>query len=146
MDVRVRLDRTQVSQPSQFLDRITRWEAIVQAAPQRLRPLLMTTITTVLGMLPLAMGIGAGSEFLQPLGITIFSGLTLATLLTLFLIPCLYVLLHDWLRWPFGRSPWAIAPRPAELSDDDAIADPHEGDPAPIPVETSELPSAGDRR
>jgi multidrug efflux pump subunit AcrB len=127
-------------------DRITRWEAIVQAAPQRLRPILMTTITTVLGMLPLAMGIGAGSEFLQPLGIAIFSGLSLATVLTLFLIPCLYVLLHDWLRWPFGRSPQAIAPRPTELRDDDAIADPHEGDPAPIPVETSELPSAGDRR
>jgi multidrug efflux pump subunit AcrB len=55
---------------------------------------LMTTITTVLGMLPLALGIGAGSEFLQPLGIVVFSGLSLATLLTLFIIPCLYLLLH----------------------------------------------------
>ena len=74
---------------------ISRQAAILRAAPQRLRPILMTTITTVLGMFPLALGIGQGSELLQPLGIVVFSGLSLATLLTLFLIPCLYVLLHD---------------------------------------------------
>lgn len=74
------------------LDRAT---AILEAAPQRLRPILMTTVTTVLGLFPLALGIGEGSEFLQPLGIVVFSGLTLATLLTLFIIPCFYVLLHD---------------------------------------------------
>ncbi|MEL6603625.1 MAG: efflux RND transporter permease subunit [Cyanobacteria bacterium J06614_10] len=68
--------------------------AILQAAPQRLRPILMTTITTVLGMFPLALGIGEGSEFLQPLGVVVFSGLSLATLLTLFIIPCFYTLLH----------------------------------------------------
>jgi multidrug efflux pump subunit AcrB len=69
--------------------------AILKAAPQRLRPVLMTTITTVLGMFPLALGIGDGAEFLQPLGIVVFAGLTLATLLTLFLIPCTYVLFHN---------------------------------------------------
>ena len=68
--------------------------AILKAAPQRLRPILMTTITTVLGMFPLALGIGEGSEFLQPLGVVVFSGLSLATLLTLFIIPCFYTLLH----------------------------------------------------
>lgn len=72
-----------------------RTTAILQAAPQRLRPILMTTITTVLGLFPLALGIGEGSEFLQPLGVVVFSGLSLATLLTLFIIPCFYVLLHD---------------------------------------------------
>lgn len=72
-------------------DRIT---AILQAAPQRLRPILMTTITTVLGLFPLALGMGEGSEFLQPMGIVVFSGLSVATLLTLFIIPCFYVLLH----------------------------------------------------
>jgi len=85
----------------------SRWIAIQQAAPQRLRPILMTTITTVLGMLPLAMGIGQGSEFLQPLGIVVFSGLALATFLTLFIIPCFYVILHDF-SWgwatPIGKS------------------------------------------
>ena len=76
-----------------------RASAILMAAPQRLRPILMTTITTVLGLFPLALGIGEGSEFLQPLGVVVFSGLSLATLLTLFIIPCFYVLLHD----IFGR-------------------------------------------
>ncbi|MEM8545636.1 MAG: efflux RND transporter permease subunit [Cyanobacteria bacterium P01_H01_bin.119] len=69
--------------------------AILSAAPQRLRPILMTTVTTVLGMFPLALGIGEGSEFLQPLGIVVFSGLSVATVLTLFMIPCFYVLLHS---------------------------------------------------
>jgi multidrug efflux pump subunit AcrB len=68
---------------------------MLEAAPQRLRPILMTTITTVLGLFPLALGIGEGSEFLQRLGVVVFSRLTLATLLTLFIIPCFYILLHD---------------------------------------------------
>ena len=55
----------------------------------------MTTVTTVLGMLPLALGLGEGSEFLQPLGVVIFWGLSLATVLTLFVIPCFYTLLHS---------------------------------------------------
>lgn len=71
-----------------------RLTAMLKAAPQRLRPILMTTITTVLGMFPLALGMGEGSEFLQPLGVVVFSGLSLATLLTLFIIPCFYTLLH----------------------------------------------------
>lgn len=69
--------------------------AILQAAPQRLRPICITTITTVLGLFPLALGLGEGAEFLQPLGVVVFFGLSLATLLTLFIIPCFYTLLHD---------------------------------------------------
>ncbi|MBD2579353.1 efflux RND transporter permease subunit [Oscillatoria sp. FACHB-1406] len=75
--------------------KLNRVAAIQKAAAQRLRPILMTTITTVLGLFPLALGIGEGSEFLQPLGVVVFSGLALATLLTLFVVPCFYVLLHD---------------------------------------------------
>lgn len=73
----------------------SRIKAMLQAAPTRLRPILMTTITTVVGAFPLALGSGDGGEFLQPLGIVIFSGLALATILTLFLIPCSYVLIHE---------------------------------------------------
>ncbi|MBW4560360.1 MAG: efflux RND transporter permease subunit [Mojavia pulchra JT2-VF2] len=80
-------------------EKVDRKTAILKAAPQRLRPVLMTTITTVLGMFPLALGIGEGSEFLQPLGVVVFSGLSLATLLTLFIIPCFYSLLHDLFSW-----------------------------------------------
>ena len=76
-------------------DKVDRPTAILTAAPQRLRPILMTSITTVVGMFPLALGLGQGGEFLQPLGVVVFSGLALSTLLTLFIIPCLYILLHD---------------------------------------------------
>ncbi|MEH2164261.1 MAG: efflux RND transporter permease subunit [Nostoc sp.] len=69
--------------------------AIVKAAPQRLRPIIMTTVTTILGLFPLALGIGEGSEFLQPLGIVVFFGMAISTMLTLFIIPCFYILLHD---------------------------------------------------
>jgi multidrug efflux pump subunit AcrB len=87
-------------------DGVKRRIAIVQAAPQRLRPILMTTITTVLGMFPLALGLGQGGEFLQPLGIVVFSGLALATLLTLFIIPCFYLLLHEFFdRFSHKKSP-----------------------------------------
>ena len=75
------------------------YTAILKAAPMRLRPVMMTTITTVLGMFPLALGIGEGAEFLQPLGVVVFSGLSLATVLTLFIIPCLYVMLHNFRPW-----------------------------------------------
>jgi multidrug efflux pump subunit AcrB len=68
-------------------EKVDRTTAILRAAPQRLRPILMTTITTVLGLFPLALGIGDGSEFLQPLGVVVFSGLSLATMLTLVAIP-----------------------------------------------------------
>jgi len=68
--------------------------AIIEAARLRLRPILMTTLTTVVGMAPLALGLGQGSEMLQPLAITMVWGLGLATLVTLALIPCLYRLTH----------------------------------------------------
>jgi multidrug efflux pump subunit AcrB len=80
-----------------------RSSAIVKAAPQRLRPIIMTTVTTILGLFPLALGIGEGSEFLQPLGIVVFSGMAIATLLTLFIIPCFYVMLHDLFHWNRGK-------------------------------------------
>ena len=65
-------------------------EASVTAARSRLRPILMTTLTTVLGMLPLAVGRGEGSEMWRPLGVTVCWGLTISTLITLVLIPSVY--------------------------------------------------------
>ncbi|MEG3859880.1 efflux RND transporter permease subunit [Microcoleus sp. herbarium12] len=89
--------------------KVDRTTAILRAAPQRLRPILMTTITTVLGLFPLALGIGEGSEFLQPLGVVVFSGLSLATLLTLFIIPCFYILLHDFFGIFAAKKPQTAA-------------------------------------
>ncbi|KRT53636.1 Multidrug efflux pump subunit AcrB [endosymbiont of Ridgeia piscesae] len=67
--------------------------AIVEAARLRLRPILMTTLTTVAGMLPLALALGEGAEMLQPLAVTIVSGLSFSTLVTLLLIPAVYRLI-----------------------------------------------------
>jgi HAE1 family hydrophobic/amphiphilic exporter-1 len=64
--------------------------AVISGGKSRLRPVLMTTTTAVLGMLPMAMGIGEGSELWQPMGVVIVGGLTVSTLVTLILIPTLY--------------------------------------------------------
>ena len=66
--------------------------ALLHAGASRLRPVLMTTLTTVFGMVPMAIGIGQGSEMWQPMGVTVAFGLTISTLVTLLLIPCVYAL------------------------------------------------------
>ncbi len=68
-------------------------EAVIQGASVRLRPVLMTTISTVMGALPLILAIGAGAESRNVLGIVIFSGVSIGSLLTLFIVPALYGLL-----------------------------------------------------
>ncbi len=68
--------------------------AIIEAGASRLRPVLMTTLTTVLGLLPMALGSGDGSEIRAPMAITVIFGLALATMLTLLFIPVLYALFN----------------------------------------------------
>lgn len=68
-------------------------EALVQAGINRMRPILMTSATTVLGLLPMALGLGEGAELRAPLAITVIGGLTLATALTLLVIPVVYSVL-----------------------------------------------------
>lgn len=65
-------------------------DALVEAGRERLRPILMTTLTTVLGLVPMALGLGEGAELRAPLAITVIGGLTSATVLTLIIVPCLY--------------------------------------------------------
>ena len=62
----------------------------VVAGRSRLRPVLMTTLTTILGMVPMAISSGEGSEMWRPLGISVIGGLTISTILTLILVPVLY--------------------------------------------------------
>ncbi len=69
-------------------------DAILEAARLRLRPILMTTFTTVVGMLPLAIGIGEGAEMLRPLAVTIVAGLSFSMLVSLILVPVVYELTH----------------------------------------------------
>ncbi|MPM77705.1 Cobalt-zinc-cadmium resistance protein CzcA [bioreactor metagenome] len=68
--------------------------AVVSGGKSRLRPVLMTTITTILGMAPMAIGIGEGSEIWQPMGIAIIGGLAVSTILTLVVIPTIYTSLN----------------------------------------------------
>ena len=72
---------------------MTKVEALIEAGRQRLRPILMTSATTIFGLLPMALGLGEGAELRAPLAITVIGGLAVATLLTLVVIPVLYSLL-----------------------------------------------------
>ena len=65
-------------------------QAVVEGSKSRLRPILMTTLTTVLALIPLALGLGRGDTLMQPMGIAVIGGLTLGTLVTLVIIPCFY--------------------------------------------------------
>lgn len=69
------------------------YEAILLATQDRLRPILMTALTTILGLLPLAFGIGEGAEMNQPMGIAVIGGLVTSTLLTLYIVPIVYSLI-----------------------------------------------------
>ena len=72
---------------------MSKLDAIVQAGEVRLRPILMTTSTTVLGLLPMALGLGDGAEIRTPMAITVVAGLISSTLLTLVIIPTVYSLM-----------------------------------------------------
>ncbi|MFB2772782.1 efflux RND transporter permease subunit [Pelatocladus sp. BLCC-F211] len=75
---------------------LNRTEAILQAGPVRLRPIMMTTASTILGMLPIALGLGAGSELRSPMAVAIAGGLVSSTILSLIVVPVVYALLDDW--------------------------------------------------
>lgn len=75
-------------------DGMPHYEAVTEACKVRLRPILMTTLTTVLALIPMAIGVGQGSELMQPLGIVVIGGLLLGTLVTLVLVPAVYCGIH----------------------------------------------------
>ena len=76
------------------LDGMERRKAIAEAGATRMRPIFMTSITTILGLIVMALGIGDGAEMMQPIAVVCIGGLLYATLLTLFVIPCLYDLMN----------------------------------------------------
>jgi multidrug efflux pump subunit AcrB len=87
-----------------------RWRAILKGGSIRLRPIILTTVTTIFGLIPMAIGLGGKSPFWQPLASTIIFGLALATLMTLLIMPALYAIISDqWLKRfvarLFGRTP-----------------------------------------
>lgn len=78
---------------------LDRTAAILEAGPSRLRPILMTTLTTVLGMIPLALGFGEGGEAQKPLAAVIIFGLTTSMSFTLLFVPVIYTILEDIIHW-----------------------------------------------
>jgi HAE1 family hydrophobic/amphiphilic exporter-1 len=74
---------------------MNRTEAILQAGPIRLRPILMTTFATVFGMLPLALGLGPGAELRAPMARAVIGGIISSTLLTLVIVPVVYTVIDD---------------------------------------------------
>jgi hydrophobic/amphiphilic exporter-1 (mainly G- bacteria), HAE1 family len=72
-----------------------RHDALVEAGPVRLRPIMMTTLALVFAMIPVALAFGRGSEFRETIGIVIIGGMTLSTVLTLLVIPCSYTIFDD---------------------------------------------------
>jgi multidrug efflux pump subunit AcrB len=98
-------------------------QAVVEAGFVRMRPILMTTFTSLVGSAPLALGLGAGSELMRPLAVAVVGGIAFSTLLTLFVVPCAYVVLHglgDRVRaWLVGHRPaMAGAPEPGATAGD----------------------------
>ncbi|HQW89423.1 MAG TPA: efflux RND transporter permease subunit, partial [Nitrospira sp.] len=81
--------------------------AVVTASRTRLRPILMTSLATVVGLMPMALGLGTGSETNAPLARAVVGGLTVSTILTLFLVPTVYAMLEE--RFPR---------RPAQLGEE----------------------------
>jgi HAE1 family hydrophobic/amphiphilic exporter-1 len=91
-------------------------DAAQEAGRIRLRPILMTSVATVMGALPIALGLGAGSLSRRPLGFAIVGGLVFSTLLTLFVVPAVYVIFDGLLARLRGRArqPQTLMPAEAE--------------------------------
>ena len=71
-------------------------QAVLDACSLRLRPIFMTTLSTILAMLPIAFGIGEGAELRQSMGVVLVGGLFTSTILTLLVIPNIYILFEEW--------------------------------------------------
>jgi HAE1 family hydrophobic/amphiphilic exporter-1 len=82
---------------------MNRYDAIIEAGASRLRPILMTTLTTVMAMIPLGLALGEGAELQQPLAVTIIFGLTTSSIFTLVLIPVIYTVFDDLTAKIVGR-------------------------------------------
>jgi len=93
-------------------DGLSRREAIIQAGAIRLRPIMMTTLALIAGMIPVALGRGEGAEFRAPLGRAVIGGVITSTLLTLIVIPTVYEIMDEWREWvmkKFGLTPKGTA-------------------------------------
>ena len=92
---------------------VSRRDALIEAGRIRLRPILMTTLALIAGMIPVALGLGEGADFRAPLGRAVIGGVITSTVLTLIVIPTIYEILDEWREWLMARfRPTATAHRP----------------------------------
>jgi HAE1 family hydrophobic/amphiphilic exporter-1 len=84
-------------------DGLSRREAIIQAGAIRLRPIMMTTLALIAGMIPVALGRGEGAGFRAPLGRAVIGGVITSTVLTLIVIPTFYEIMDEWREWVMGK-------------------------------------------
>jgi multidrug efflux pump subunit AcrB len=92
---------------------VERAKAIVEACLKRARPIVMTTVAMIGGMLPSALGIGAGGEFRSPMAIAVISGLVVSTFLSLLFVPAFFAMMDD-----IGRLAWRVFGRFVESGDE----------------------------
>ena len=109
---------------------MTKREALLETGRVRLRPILMTAITTILGMLTLALGVGMGSEMMQPMAVVTIGGLTYATFMTLFIVPVLYDMFNG---EKMSAREIQMAREAAGLNDPDQLDEPDPDDPGDKP-------------
>lgn len=90
-------------------DGLSRREALIQAGAIRLRPIMMTTLALIAGMIPVALGRGEGAQFRAPLGRAVIGGVITSTVLTLVVIPTFYEIMDEWREWAMGK--FGISPK-----------------------------------
>jgi HAE1 family hydrophobic/amphiphilic exporter-1 len=89
------IDRINFLKHKQGFDYKGARNAVITASLDRLRPIMMTSLTTILGLIPMALDKSESSSLWSPLAITVIGGLTVSTFLTLFVIPCVYLIFKD---------------------------------------------------
>ena len=102
----------------------SRWEALHNACRERARPIVMTTVAMIAGMLPTAIGLGRGSEFRQPMAVAVIGGLVSSTALSLVLVPAIYMIVDAFDQWLKPRFSRFVTPR--QPGDDAPIRDSEE--------------------
>jgi multidrug efflux pump subunit AcrB len=98
----------------------SRMEALLQAGHKRARPIVMTSVAMVAGMLPVAIGWGGDSEFRAPMAIAVIGGLLTSTVLTLVVVPAVFTILDDFERWLAPRASKLLAPPPGSVAGENA--------------------------
>jgi multidrug efflux pump subunit AcrB len=121
----------------------SRMEALVQAGHKRARPIVMTSVAMVAGMLPVAIGWGGDSEFRAPMAIAVIGGLLTSTVLTLVVVPAVFTILDDFERWLAPRASKLLAPPPGTVSGEGAAALPRPPAGTALPPPAPSAPGTG---